>query len=308
MSLSHDAGLHAFYLLEESRGLNPATIRRKSLELKRFFSWLEEVHVDDLRDVTAETLEKYLAWMEEKTYSESTFQAASSAIKDLFLSLKRHDLVILNPTNGFSFKAGRKLKNRVVMTEEEVAAFLDGIETVTGYGMRDRALFELTYGTGMRVSEICGLDIEHIDLSHREVFIEKGKGGKDRIVPIGEVCASYVKKWLSVGRLWFCAKREKGAVFVTRYGKRLNPIAVRHRFYLYLAQSGIERPGASPHSLRHSCATHLLEGGADIRFVQELLGHESLETTVTYTRELVKNLKKVHRQYHPRENEIYPEE
>lgn len=308
MSLSHETGLHTFYVYEESRALHPDTIRRKSLEVKRFLTWLKRENIHDLRDVSAETLEAYLEWMEEKNYSQATFATASSAIKDLFLSLKRHDLVMLNPTHGFSFKAGKKMKSRVVLTEEEVSTFLDGIETVTGYGMRDRSLFELMYGTGMRVSEACGLDIEDIDLSHREVFIEKGKGGKDRIVPVGEVCASYLKIWLTVGRLWFSTEREKGAVFVTRYGKRLKSTGVRHRFYLYLSKSGIDRPGASPHSLRHSCATHLLEGGADIRFVQELLGHESLETTVTYTRELVKNLKKVHRQFHPRENEIYPEE
>ena len=139
------------------------------------------------------------------------------------------------------------------------------------------------------------------------MFIRESKGNKDRIVPLGNVAKNYLELWIKKYRKYFSAKKKNDALFLSGKGTRLSKSSIRLLFKKYLKLSGIEKEKATPHSLRHSCATHLLTHGADIRYVQSLLGHESIETTVTYTREIVENLKKMYKSHHPRENELFTE-
>ncbi|MCG8570385.1 MAG: tyrosine-type recombinase/integrase [Spirochaetes bacterium] len=194
------------------------------------------------------------------------------------------------------------------MEREEVNTFLDSICLDSGIKIRDRAIFETLYFNGMRSGELCNLKVSNIDFGNKEILIEEGKGGKDRIVPLGQSCQGFIKLWMKGMRKFFLkGKKDRGYLFVSIYGGKLNTSAVSNRFNKYLSDCGIEVSKYTVHSLRHSCATHLLENGVDIRYVQELLGHSSVETTVGYTKLFVDSLKKIYKKYHPRENELFKE-
>ena len=168
---------------------------------------------------------------------------------------------------------------------------------------------ELLYVAGLRNSEVVHLDVEDVDFSLNEVLIREGKGNKDRIVPLGQICKRFLWNWVKEARAWFLSsKQDSGALFINRRGERIASSTVRYLLKRHLQEAGIRKPGVTPHSIRHSCATHLLMHGADIRYVQELLGHDSLDTTVVYTPQIADGLKRMHRMYHPRENELYRED
>lgn len=301
---------YVFHEHLKSRGLKDTTIKRKMLELKRLLTFFESKGSGDLRDVTESDIEEYFITLKEQGYSASTLITAHSTAGDLFYALYRHELILSNPMDLTDIYIKEKGGIKVILTEEEMEKLLDSIEIRTGFGLRDRAIFELMYVSGIRVGEVVGLDVGDVDFSLDEVMIRQGKGRKDRVVPLGQVCRKFMQRWIKEVRAWFLVGgiHDDGALFLNRLGTRASDTLVRHRLKYYLELSGIEKEGVSPHSIRHSCATHLLQNGADIRYVQELLGHESLETTVVYTRQITEGLKKVHRMYHPRENELYPED
>ena len=290
-----------------SKGLKKETINRKTLELRRFLKYINKKLQKDLRDTAPGDIEDYFINLENHGFSKSTMVTAHSTVCDLFIALARHDMILTNPVEQTDICIREKSGAKVILTEKEMEAFLTSIDTGTGYGLRDRALFELMYVTGMRIGEVVRLLVEHIDFSLNEVFIQRSKNRKDRIVPLGRVAKMFLEKWIKKVRVYFLAdvKEDCGEVFLSEQGRGLAASSIRYRLMRWLKIAGIEKKGVSPHSLRHSCATHLLAGGADIRFVQELLGHESLETTVAYTKEVVAGIKKIHKMYHPRENQIY---
>jgi site-specific recombinase XerD len=289
-----------------SRGHREETVKRRKTEMERFFRWLAE-EKKDLREVSAGDMERYIESMKERGFYDSTLKSARVMLKDLFCVLQRKGMIISNPFLLTEIVIRERSGAKAVFTREEVSRLLESIETGAGLGLRDRALFELIYGTGMRISEAAALKLSDVDLVSGEVFIRQGKNRKDRIVPLGKTAGKYLSAWISRARRWFCLE-DNGPVFVTGEGKALCITGIRARFAKRLKQCGLEDRGFTVHSLRHSCATHLIENGADIRYVQELLGHESLETTADYSRQVVTGLARIQRQYHPRENEIYDEE
>lgn len=292
---------------ERGRGLKEATIQRKAREVRRFLSHLA-AEKKDLREVTGKDLEEYFLHLKEKGLSSSSRMIVRSSVEELYRVLKRQKMVVADPFLKAEVVIREHSGLRKVFTQEQLEKLLDSIDAKTGYGQRDRAVFELMYVTGCRISEVCALQVEDVDFSSHEVFIRQGKGRKDRIVPLGKVAALYVEKWIHYGRKWFYGTESSGPLFLNEQGGPIAASAIRARLKVYLKKVGLDDRGFSPHSIRHSCATHLLENGADIRYVQELLGHESLETTVRYTEGVVSGLKKLHRMYHPRENELYSEE
>lgn len=289
------------------RGLKDTTIKRKTLEVKRFFQYLTVVNISDIRDVNDKIVEEYFIFID-KSVANSTKIASLSSLRDFFFMLKKYDKILVNPFERVEIAFKEKSGFKVILTESEMIRFLDAIETRTGYGLRDRTLFEVMYIAGLRVSELINLNVEDIDFNQNEVLIRQGKGRKDRIVPIGKISKDYLERWIKKARGWFLGEKDKGALFINRVGKRISDNTVRFLLKKYLKLAGIEKEGVTPHSIRHSCATHLLQYGADIRFVQSLLGHESIETTVTYTKDIVSGLKKMHKSFHPRENEIFTED
>jgi integrase/recombinase XerD len=234
----------------------------------------------------------------ELPYAQATKDCMFYQVKHLFKCLYVNELVLSDAAQDITMKRKRDRTKREVFSREEISRFLDGIDVKASLGLRDRALFELLYGTGLRCGEAAGLLVGDIDLSERMLKVKKGKFDKERIVPIGEVAAKFLARYLE-GR-----KNALEPVFLGWRGG-LTRSAIEQRFLKWKRLTGVTRPGLCVHSLRHSIATHLLENGADLRYVQALLGHESIETTEVYTHALYENMKKVYRMYHPRENEYY---
>lgn len=302
----------AMVLLKEysaGRGLQEITITRKLTELNRFYMYMDkELHKTDLREITDTDIENYILNLKALGYSPSTQITSRVMLKDLFYTLHTHDIIIRNPMETIDLYIKEKSGVKVIFTVDEMDRFLNSIEIYTGFGLRDRTIFELLYVTGMRRGELVNLTVEDVDFSLDEVFIREAKGRKDRIVPLGEICKKFLQKWIKTARNWFSMGKDTGVLFLSFRGNKLAPSTIRCILTKRLKKSGINKKGISPHSFRHSCATHLLLNGADIRYVQELLGHESIETTALYTRNIVEKLKKIHKMYHPRENELYKEE
>ena len=187
--------------------------------------------------------------------------------------------------------------------------FLDSITGGEHRFLLKRAIFELIYSSGLRVSEAVNLNMSDIDFAGRILTVREGKGGRDRTVPFSEVAALFLKRYIGKGRKEFVSAIRglpEEPLFLSEYG-RLSSVTVRKYFKEILEKTNIKRKRLTVHSIRHSCATHLLEAGADVRYVQELLGHESIETTVKYTHLMMENLKRAYRSAHPRENEYYEE-
>jgi len=187
-----------------------------------------------------------------------------------------------------------------VMKEDDVAALLDSIPASTPLELRDRAIFELAYATGLRAEELTGLDTGDADFDAEELRVH-GKGGKERVVPIGEQAWRSLNAYLERGRPLLAREGDAGerAIFLSKSGRRLGTADLRRRLRAWAQRAGMP-PGATPHTLRHSFATHLLEGGADLRTIQELLGHSTISTTQTYTRVESRRLRKVYARAHPR--------
>ena len=289
----------------KARGFKDATVKRKLTEVRRLKTALGE---KDVRDVDGNWIEKYFIQMKESGFSVSTLVASRVAAGELFRLLKRESLILTDPMEKVELVFREKAGLRAVMSQAEVKLFLESIPGRAGYGKRDMTIFELLYESGMRKSEVLKLDLEDLNLTDGEIHIRQSKGYKDRVIPMGRVVLKRMTEWIEKWRKWFVNSEAERAVFVSEEGNRMSENLIASRMKKYLKIASLDGKGFSPHSLRHSCATHLLENGADIRFVQELLGHESLETTVQYTKEIVTGLKKMHRMYHPRENELYPEE
>jgi site-specific recombinase XerD len=293
---------------ETSRGLSRQTVARKTTELKRFFRHLGTRGMTDIRELKAADIEAYLIFLKEKGFASSTIATAHSTLVDLFFALFRAGMILSNPMDAVEFVLSEKGGIKEVFSQEEMRRLLDSIATHTGFGVRDRAIFELMYVTGIRMGEVVKLDVRDVDFSQDQILIRRGKGGKDRMVPLGRVAKEYLSAWAHKARGWFSSSQAESALFLNNEGRRIPASTVRARLDKYLKACGILRPGLTPHSIRHSCATHLLENGADIRYVQELLGHRSIETTADYTRQVAQGLKKMHRTHHPRETELYPED
>jgi integrase/recombinase XerD len=167
-------------------------------------------------------------------------------------------------------------------------------------GIRDRTILELFYSSGIRRSELTRLEITDLNQEHQTLKVRKGKGNKDRVAPVGNCALQWLEKYLEESRPKLALSQDERNLFLTSYGEGCNPDVLSRKVSKFIKQADLGRPG-SCHLLRHTCATHMLEGGADIRFIQQLLGHEKLETTSIYTQVIIEQLKAVHAKTHPAE-------
>jgi integrase/recombinase XerD len=291
-----------------SNGYKEKSIQRKMLDVEILLKYLsDQESIADFRDVTADHIRGLIKHLHKSVnkktgryYSDNYKAHVLSTANQVFSSLYIEELILLNPVKNLDIQIKRVKKRKEILSEEEMNTFLDSIDIGAPYGLRDRAIFELIYATGMRGGEVSDLNVEDIDFKNRHLFIREGKMSKDRVVPVSEVAIRFLKLYLSE------RKEQTGRVFFTKYG-RIDKTAINNRFRWYAERCGLYRKGLSNHSIRHSTAVHLLANGADLRYVQELLGHESIETTVLYTHQLFDNLKRIYRSFHPRENEYYKE-
>jgi len=235
----------------------------------------------------------------EQRQAPSTVARKLASLRALFRTLVEHGELEQNPADLLS--APRKAQRLPrVLKAREVAELLDRIPADTALALRDRALFELAYASGLRAEELVNLDVEAVEFDGERVRVE-GKGGKTRLVPTGEPALRAIDRYLKRGRPALGTGDGARALFLSKSGRRLSTSDVRRRLRVWTRQAtGAAAAGTSPHALRHSFATHLLDNGADLRSIQELLGHASISTTQVYTRVESARLRTAYARSHPR--------
>ena len=276
--------------LQIEKNYSRHTILNYKLDLEHFKNFLGEL---SLEKVDYLILRKYLAALKEKNLKSRSVSRRLSALRSFFKFLIREGLLKNNPLASLSSpKQDKPLP--LFLTEEEVTKLIEAAQPKDERGLRDRAVMETLYSTGIRVSELVGLNIEDIDFIGGVAKV-MGKGKKERIVPIGDIALSTIRAYLERRK----KHQEVQALFLNKSGRRITDRGVRNIIDKYIRMAGIKQ-GVSPHTLRHSFATHLLDRGADLRSVQELLGHVNLSTTQIYTHLTTEKLKKVYDKAHPR--------
>jgi len=259
----------------------------------------------ELRDkvlaVGPEEIRNLLAYLHGQNYSRSSTARKLATLRSFYKFLVRRGYISVNPVAAIRTpKQDRRLPK--CLTLEQVQLLLNAPNDSDMLGARDRAMLETTYSTGVRVSELVGLNVSDVDFLGGMLHV-CGKGKKDRLSPIGHSAMLSIKKYLQMRQQHTRSEQfDQQALFVNKHGKRLSTRSVRRKLDKYLLQAGLD-PSISPHTLRHSFATHLLNNGADLRSVQELLGHQSISTTQVYTHLTTNKLKESYDQAHPRRDE-----
>jgi site-specific recombinase XerD len=291
------AALRAFDDGLRARGMAERTRRAYGGDLGQLAEWAS-AHELGPRELGLRELRRFASVLSERGSSKSTVARKLAAVRTFYGRMVERGELASNPADLLSSPKRDSYLPRV-LKPGEVAGLLDSIPVSSPLELRDRALFELAYSAGLRAAELVDLDLSAVDPDSEEVRVE-GKGGKTRIVPAGEPAWRALDAYLARARPALAATGGgEQALFVSRSGRRLSTSDVRRRLRLQLRRAALQG-GVSPHTLRHSFATHLLEGGADLRVIQELLGHASLSTTQTYTRVESGRLKKAYAQAHPR--------
>jgi tyrosine recombinase XerC len=290
--------------LRDERGLSPNTVAAYRNDLSQFFVFAAAAGRPSPSDADPMLLRRYLAHLHARGLAAASLQRKVATLRSCFRYLRRRGLVATDPAALLDAPKGER-RLPVVLKPRQVEALLAAPRTADAVGLRDRAVLELLYATGMRVGELSGLKLADLDLAARTVRV-MGKGGKERQVPFGAPAAAALSAYLDGGRSLMLpapgADAAPGAVDALFLNRRARPLTARDaRALLARYRVGTDVPkGTSPHTLRHSFATHLLEGGADLREVQELLGHAALTTTQTYTHVSKERLRRVYEQAHPR--------
>jgi integrase/recombinase XerC len=246
--------------------------------------------------LSSRRIRAYMAWLHEKGYAKTTVARRMAAVRSFFRFLCRQGTVKDNPANGLRGpRQDKKLPH--FLSEADISRLLEAPPGNEPLGLRDRALLEVMYSAGLRVSELVGLNLDDLDLDAGIVTV-RGKGKRERLALLGAAAKKALRRWLE-DREALAARKQPTAVFLNKNGGRLTVRSVGRLLAKYLVQVGLDLR-TSPHTLRHSFATHLLDRGADIRSVQELLGHRSLATTQIYTHVTTQRLRDSYQQAHPR--------
>ncbi len=283
----------------KTAGYAKNTIQVYSKWLNQFRDYLIERDIKDLRAVTSRIVFDYWEKVMKQPLSQESKALKIRPVKRLFEHLVNTHQLFINPTEGIVETTRIKRKIGIVLTEKEIKRLLAQPNLSTKLGIRDRAIMELLYGTGIRKNEIINLDIYNADLEDKVVYIRKGKGKKQRVVPMGKACTRYVKEYITKIRPYYAKKNiDQRRLFLSISGNPITGNALARILYINREKANIKKP-VSPHTLRRTCATHLLQNGADIRYVQELLGHKYLTTTQIYTKVRPRDLKKTHEKTHP---------
>jgi len=278
------------------RGLSAHSCRAYRADLTHFFNWCERIEIEP-HQIGHRQLRLYLGELDSAQYARTTIARKMATLRAYFEYLVEKGICDDSPAQLISTpKIGKTLPKTLSRTE--VDALLDAPDTSTSIGLRDAALLECMYATGARVGELSGLDSVRLDLKSGVVLLV-GKGNKQRLVPLYPMAIEKLDRYLTESRPNLAGTSTTDAVFVSTRGNRLCEDAIRRIVKKYATLAGITTT-ISPHSFRHSFATDLLSSGADLRSVQELLGHANLSTTQIYTHVSAAHLKEVHRRTHPR--------
>jgi site-specific recombinase XerD len=302
--------------LRDERGLSGNTVAAYQRDVLQFFRFAARARVTDPAAVDQLLLRRFLAQLRTRGLADTSIARKSAALRACFRLLSRRGLIPTNPAADLGAPRGPK-RLPLVLKQRQVEVLLASPEPRDPVGLRDRAILELLYATGMRVGELCGLELGDVDLQGQVARVH-GKGGKERLVPFGEPARAALREYLAEGRARMLpaapgsragsriggtaggtAAGGERSLFFNRRRRPMSTRDVRGMIDRYRRALDVPR-GTSPHALRHSFATHLLEGGADLRSVQELLGHVALTTTQTYTHVSNERLRRVYEDAHPR--------
>lgn len=283
------------------RNYSAATLRVYREQLKRFSEWLPEAALQDLRRLTSADVDQYQQYVQAEPIGPETKALRLRAVKRLFDHLTGTGHLLIHPAEHIVEIRRRQRLPRQVLSVKQVEQLLNAPDPNVPLELRDRALLEVLYSTGIRVGELENVFVSEVNLTEQTLFVRQGKGSKERLVPLGTTAAEWVQRYLNEVRPALVKHRpQERVLFVVKSGEPLKQTQIREILKKYRRRCHLRKP-VTPHGLRHACATHLLQAGADIRLIQQLLGHEKLDSTAIYTRVMPSDLKKVHREYHPQE-------
>jgi integrase/recombinase XerD len=285
-------------------GLSPRTIEIRERMLERFMAWCDERNLDKPQDITRPILERYRRYLYHyrqpngDPISFATQQQRLVPIKAFFKWLTKENHILYNPASELELPKVHKRLPKHILTAQEVEQILNQTALHGDLGIRDRAIIETLYSTGIRRAELINLKLYDVDTRNGTLMVREGKGKKDRMLPLGERAGLWIDKYTEDIRPSLVIEPDNGTLFLHEFGEPFHKNRLTDLVKKYIEQAGINKPGAC-HIFRHTMATLMLDNGADIRFIQAMLGHSQLSTTEIYTQVSIKKLKEIHTLTHP---------
>jgi integrase/recombinase XerD len=296
--------LHRYLVWMETHHYAAETVYVRRTTLSMFLRWCAEREVHRAAEVSCAMVERYqrhLYYYRKRNGCPLSLTSQSHwliALRSWFTWMTRERLIPTNPTTEMQLPREEKRLPRHALTESEAEAVFEQIDSETVFGLRDRAMLETLYSTGMRRRELGRLELPDIDRERGTVLIRSGKGRRDRVVPIGRRALAWIDQYLARSRPRLVVDHRSRVLFITKTGRAMHPNQLSMLVRRYVERAGITKPGGC-HLFRHSAATLMLEGGADVRYIQAMLGHSSLATTEIYTHVSIQKLREVHARTHP---------
>jgi len=283
-----------------------SSIESYTLTLNRFKKYCEINKISAEKLFALQTMVDFISQLNSNEILNCPLSEASkinyiSKLRMFYKYLSDNNIILLNPFDSLDKMRRPKHLPKYIPDESEINKILAQIKLNNHFGYRDRAMIELFYSTGIRRKELVNLSIYDIDLINGFIRVIKGKGGKDRIIPVGKIACKHLANYINTARPWLLKNKSinEKTLFLTQYGKKFSPEWVNIRLRQYLEKAGLNKKKISCHSFRHSCATEMLKGKATIRHVQQMLGHKYLSSTQVYTQVLPLDLLDVHKRCHP---------
>jgi len=303
--------LRAFITLfsdwQRVRGYAEMTLHRNGYNLLHFVSFCEARGILRPQEVTRAVIDRYQKHLfESRTKKSETMSVRAQVrllvtVRSFFKWLSRERHILYNPSSEMELPRIPRTLPRTILSQKEMEEILLQPDTTNPFGIRDRALLEILYSTGIRRKEASRLNVHEVDLNGHTLFVREGKGKKDRVVPLGQRAAFWLRKYLEEVRASLITGVDPGSLFLSMMGEPLHSDYLGVTVRRYVDKANLGKRG-SCHLIRHTCATLMLEGGADVRFVQALLGHSNMSSTEIYTHVSIVKLKEVHARCHPAEN------
>lgn len=291
------------------KNISKDTIKRRNMALKKFIHWCSERDLQQPQEITKPILERYqrhLYYYRKDNGQPLTFgsqHALLSPIKSFFKWLTQQNYLLYNPASELELPKKPRRLPKTILHIDDVLHIIDQANIKTDEGIRDRAIMEVLYSTGIRRAEVTNLTLYDIDVRRKTLMVREGKYQKDRLLPIGERALNWVEQYRIDVRSDYVSGHDNGILFLTDDGQKFKRGTLSNRIKRYIVKAGIDVQG-SCHLFRHAMATHMLENGADIRYIQAMLGHADLSTTQIYTQVSIEKLKQIHAATHPAKAEI----
>jgi integrase/recombinase XerD len=308
-ALSFDVLFHRYLQQLEILNYSPHTLRVNEFYFNRFAEFLAEVRLADVQAVTPSTLQDFQRWLFYQPTQRGTARSIGSqnhiviAIRNFFSFLAQEGYIAGDPAKGLRLAREPDTLPKNILTPEEARRLIEAPDTQTLIGYRDRTLLEVLYATGIRNEELRNVNAEDVNLEEELLRVNKGKGGKDRVVPLSRIACQYLENYLKAVRPELLKGKQSEKLFISiRDGLPIGRHGVERLLAKYKRKLRFKKH-VTCHLWRHSCATHLLKNHANLRHVQEMLGHKSLATTERYLRLTITDLKEAHRKFHPREQQ-----